>query len=577
MCDTSAGYTAGTAPLTCPFPGGVTVDNGGSDAPIDDLPFSSADAITALECVPVPCPDHASSVSVGVCVCDNGYEGSIAYTGTSYTGTCTEIQCAMFAFPAGIVGATCADGVTSAITNPMCPVKCDTGYVLQESNVICNADTRIASMIPPLTCVEKQCTTYVFPAGVVGNTANTNPCTTARLTTVTTPRCGIACDTGYSGSPIELVCPETTANGALPVGNIVCVENKCAAITLGTGVVGVAPNGCINGLRLGAHTNSMCDVKCDVGYVTQTGSMNCAANIVDGSAATGSITCTPTCALHTCGTGYRPLSPTTECAVSGCITAACCVLVDCPANASPSTNPSMCPCDTGFSGNSFWDPSTTTWTHTCTATCANAAFPGCTSGTSLRLSPEAVLCTGTGTPALACTQAGCCVENVCLPPGERFPAYHFGGGVACTTAEGCGRISCATGYIGTPTVECTVSGNDFTFPNACTAAPCPANAAGAGVCACDPGFAVPNGGSTQWNVENSMWDHSCQLSCAHSSFTGCNVAGLILRENPESVFCTGTGGNPALDCTASVCCIRMCYLNFCLLGYVDIPDIDTLD
>ena len=557
-CDQSAGYIAQTGTYSCTnMAGGVP----------------SVSSITA--CVPVPCPTNSNSVSLRNCVCDAGYTGVISYTGTAYSGTCTIINCNAYNFPTSpaniVAGAT--DGCTGNdilnVLDPTCNVQCAPGYVAATGVVTCDfAITRTSTT--PLTCTEKTCSSYTFGTGITAGVSNgcTNP---QVLRQATLSSCTLACAAGYTGVAGTLNCANTLATGSAPVVNIACTENTCAAYTLLTGEVATAP-GCAS---LRTVTGNTCALTCATGYSTGAGTITCPATATPNQAptVTTSPNCRRTCALHTCSAGFTPKTVlTTICNTAGCTDAVCCDAVACPANSNTAQTdstltPPSCVCMTGFSGTAAWDATGRRWTHACTAHCANTFFAGCDANSAtLVANPSGTACTGTGNcnggGCPACTVANCCQDNTCTAPGTTFPNEAFGGaqGNMCTTVSSCTPVTCNDGYMGTPILQCRTSGGAFTFNPACVASACPTFASPPGTCGCNAGYRVVGGGNTQFDRTSRSWTHTCELTCAHSTFTGCSPAGVTLIADPGNVVCTGTTGNPAVDCTTAVCCRRMCYL-----------------
>jgi len=68
-------------------------------------------------------------------------------------------------------------------------------------------------------------------------------------------------------------------------------ENNCAAYTFGTGVVSGDTDGCTADIVLSTHADNTCSVKCDAGYVAQTGTITCAAAAAADAATSGAPTC----------------------------------------------------------------------------------------------------------------------------------------------------------------------------------------------------------------------------------------------------------------------------------------------
>ena len=562
MCDQSAGYQAQTGRFECTNTAGGVVP---------DL------SITA--CVPVDCPPFSTQVTLTNCVCDAGYTGAITYTGTAYSGTCTLIECNPYIFPtapASIVSGDtdgCVGNDVLNINDVTCNVKCAPGYNDATGVVTCDFATTRQSTTP-LTCTEKVCAAYNYGVGITGGTSNgcVNP---QILRQATLPSCTLACAAGYTGVAGQLDCPNNLADGAAPMENIMCTENTCASYTLQPGELAAAP-GCGS---LGTVTGNTCTLTCDTGYTVGMGTVTCpsTANQGDPPNLTTDPACQRTCALHSCGTGYIPKAVmTTVCDVmNGCNDVDCCDAAACPADSTtPSTdatlNPPSCQCMSGFTGTADWDATATAWVHTCTGQCSNTFFAGCDQNVgSLVANPAGTACTGTGgcnaMGCPACQQSDCCVENTCTPPGTSFPAHVYGGmaGDQCTTVAACVPVTCADGYTGTPVIQCQNNGGPFSFNPGCIAADCPANASPPGTCNCDGGYRVTGGGNTNFDRTIRAWTHTCELTCAHSSFTQClNNPGFKLADNPENIICPGTSGNVANDCTTAVCCRRMYFLLF---------------
>eukprot|EP01060_Flectonema_neradi_P004941 TRINITY_DN1326_c5_g1_i1.p1 TRINITY_DN1326_c5_g1~~TRINITY_DN1326_c5_g1_i1.p1 ORF type:complete len:2016 (+),score=310.94 TRINITY_DN1326_c5_g1_i1:80-6127(+) len=553
MCDQSAGYLAQTGTYQCGSP--------------MDLSAGQALVSSISACVPVPCPANSSPVTLGVCSCDTGYTGVITYTGVAYSGTCVLIDCDPYVLPSDFVtGDTdgCVGGDILNVNDPTCNVKCAPGYIASTGVVTCDYIGTQKSTTP-LTCTEKTCSPYSFGVGITSGVSS--GCVAPQtLRQVTQPSCTLSCLPGYTGADGTLDCPTSLGDGSAPNVNIACVENTCAAYVLQTGEVAVSP-GCGS---LGTVTGNTCTINCDTGYTVGTGTVTCPSNAINGQVPTLTVDpdCRATCALHACGVGYKPkMILSTVCNVmTGCDDITCCDPALCPTNSvTTHTEPmtSSCACLSGYTGTPNWDSSGLAWIHSCVAHCANSFFPGCDpSSMTAKPSPASLPCTGPGNcdsmGCTACLSTDCCDANICTPPGSSFPQYTFSGpmGTSCNTVLDCQPVTCSTGYVGTPVLQCPTPGGMFSFSSTCTAALCPANSGPAGVCACNSGYRVTGGGLPTWDSMSGSWTHTCEVTC--SLYTGCAVPGYDLIPSPETVACPGSSGDPAVDCNTATCCVETC-------------------
>eukprot|EP01059_Diplonema_ambulator_P033367 TRINITY_DN693_c0_g1_i1.p1 TRINITY_DN693_c0_g1~~TRINITY_DN693_c0_g1_i1.p1 ORF type:complete len:2265 (+),score=451.16 TRINITY_DN693_c0_g1_i1:124-6918(+) len=545
------GYTKGATPSStlCPAVDAVSTPT-----------CTAMNANNNMACCPtvVACP--ANAAGPGVCNCNAGYTGTPQWSAPTWTHTCTETTCTAYKFTTGQTGGTsdpCTDGIVlSAVVDTSCNVACLPGYVAATGQLQCSTTGILSG--PNVNCVEKQCSAYTLPTGVVGGTSGT-PCTNGIvLSPITKPSCGVQCAPGYSGTATTISCG---TNAGTPTGTITCTENKCSAYTFPTGVIGGTGTPCVNNGQLSTTTKNSCTLQCAAGYSGTAGTLTCASNAANGDAPTGGITCTPTCSTYTCGVGYAPLATpgSVTCTGGTCTTATCCTVVPCPSDAS---TVGVCNCNSGWNGSPNWNTATRTWDHVCIPHCANTFFAGCAAGTALVANPSTVNCTGpTGcdmTSCGQCTQAVCCQDLVCTAPGNSRPEYVFSGGNTCTTVTACGTITCAMGYSGTPSIICNTAGGAFSLTG-CNVVACPAHASGAGVCNCDTGYAVVGGGGPAWSSSSKTWTHTCAATCDNPSFTACTgMAGLMKKPSPEAIFCTGTSGDPSVDCTSATCCDATC-------------------
>eukprot|EP00755_Sulcionema_specki_P004148 Sspe_Gene.29353::Locus_13890_Transcript_1_4_Confidence_0.333_Length_8046::g.29353::m.29353 len=500
------------------------------------------------------CPLHASGA--GVCNCDDGYTGTPTWASTSWSHDCKEVTCPPIRLSTGHApGASdgCTDGlVLSAHSDSTCNMQCKPGYAANGAKVSCTLKGTLVTDPDPFTCSENTCSAYTFPKGVVAGDSGT-PCSDkVVLQPVTSPSCSVKCAPGYSGGSGFVTCGTTQSAGAVPLTNLTCTENLCAPYNFSAGVTGGLSNGCTDGIQLGTSTVNSCTLRCKEGYSGAATTLRCSTAAANGDPPTGSITCTPTCGLHTCGKGHVPkTTPQSIVCNTGCTDTLCCDVVKCPDNSGPQ---GVCNCSAGWSGTAKWDGSSKSWIHSCTPTCANPGFAGCPSGQSLVANASTTTCVGgdscTVTSCPRCKATDCCTQNTCLPFTP--PAgYVISGSVNCTTTAECGTVTCATGFKGTASLACDVAGSNFVV-SGCSAAECPPHASGAGTCNCDPGYT----GSPEWD-STGQWKHTCTATCAHPSFAGCQ-GGLILKLTPEGIKCTGTADDPAKDCTAAVCCDASC-------------------
>eukprot|EP00756_Hemistasia_phaeocysticola_P038689 Hpha_TRINITY_DN16775_c1_g5::TRINITY_DN16775_c1_g5_i1::g.76657::m.76657 len=516
-----------------------------------------------------PCP--AFSSGAGSCVCDAGYSGTPTWDGSRWTHTCTEVQCPSVTFLDGWVGSgtspcSPADPLGAAVDNA-CSVTCADGYATQGARLTCSTGGVLSAPQPAtFSCVENSCRPYLLPPGTLGGSSGT-PCSNGVvLSPVTAPSCTVQCATGYTSGEGIVTCSADLPPGSLPTGGVVCSELRCAPYTMPEGVTTHPADGCFDGVELSAVTDPSCNVQCVAGWSPLPNTNNpypvrCNPSS-PGAAPEGGVLCTRTCALHSCPVGYVPrtdgVPESFVCINSLCSDAFCCVPKDCPQYASV---PGTCACNTGYrvagGGGPVWSAALGggSWTHACLPTCANPNFGGCDTGFSLVEDAGNLFCTGAGvcdaSTCTACLQSQCCLPNQCIPPGTQPTGFAIAGGASCATTTACGAIGCGRGYVGTPQLECPVTGGSFQLQG-CSPAACPPRGSGVGVCACEAGFMVSGGGDPVWNAVQGRWTHRCVPSCTNTNFTGCNEQGVTLKPSAHTLECIGG------VCSRQQCCLALC-------------------
>eukprot|EP00754_Rhynchopus_humris_P009298 Rhum_TRINITY_DN13979_c1_g1::Rhum_TRINITY_DN13979_c1_g1_i3::g.65755::m.65755 len=437
-------------------------------------------------------------------------------TGAAPTGslTCTQNMCAPFTPPTGVQagGMTPCPTGTGILSGATCTVECAPGWAGAAGTVSCPAAAAPnAPTTGGITC-QLTCSSFVCPTGyrqkpnpaTVMCTANTCsnaqccdvvPCPTAATTTTAggvTTLC--ACNTGYTGTPNWNTMTLQWTHTCEPN----CAHPQIAACPAGgsrvanpASVLCTGPGGC------DAMSCAKClTTDCCVDLVCQPpGPLPAFPEYVFG----GGRTCTTTtaCAAITCARGYLPNgTPRVTCNTAGAqLLAQGCDPAPCPTNAG---GDGTCACNAGFAvtggGPTVWSP-TTGWGHTCTATCDNVAFTGCTTAMLSRKDNAAgIFCTGGGgNPATDCTTAVCCSAT----------CDQFQGGQGCAMLGLTARL---------PMANFRCSG---TLVTDCDAASC------------------------------------CQAKCSNPAFTGCAQAGWRPKLGSDAILCSGS--QPS-SCNQTQCC-----------------------
>eukprot|EP01063_Lacrimia_lanifica_P000849 TRINITY_DN1041_c0_g1_i11.p1 TRINITY_DN1041_c0_g1~~TRINITY_DN1041_c0_g1_i11.p1 ORF type:complete len:1910 (+),score=93.60 TRINITY_DN1041_c0_g1_i11:51-5780(+) len=558
-------------------------------------------------CVVAACP--ANSGPPGTCNCNAGYQATSVLEwmdGSGWGHTCEPITCPVLQFSSispGLIGSgvsACADGqVLDAVVNPACTLTCDprfypTAPASDPLTVACDPSTGNFQIgtdpyVIPFTCEEKMCQPFSLPEGAEAGLSN--GCGEGEvLSPFSNPSCTVKCKDGYDGTSTVITCPSTANHMDVPTGGILCTRSRCGVYIYPTGVHGygdtvrsIEPCSNNTGLELG----DVCTIGCRPGFSPPDplpqdyrAEISCPLDSRSGAQVVGGLSCTPNCAGYTCPMGWQaranPASIT--CTTGECEAHTCCNLKACPTNAADvwiGATFVQCACNPGYTGEPDWDVGAQDWSHSCTPTCANPNFVGCPSGKRALVPREQMPCTGVGvcdgTGCPACQENDCCEEIRCRPVGT-VAGYNFAGGADCATVTECDSVTCARGYVGTPTLRCPAEGVDFDVCG-CVPVACPENSGPPGVCECSTGYGIRAGGMPVWNVAGGTWTHRCDIVCTHHLFSGCD--GKAVKVGANNIYCTAAAtGNPMMDCTEDVCCSALCSAsNICNgVGLLRYPD-----
>jgi len=271
---------------------------------------SAGDILTISASCNVPCREGYVG-SGGSALCPSNAENNDDVT---WSLNCAEVSCnpiylepaAGFDFtgqPQGIEGdptnpyGACTDGsVLTTISNPVCGLRCKTGYHGYAQNVTCASNAIQGTLASStISCVESSCLAFngIGIGGVVSDTSTANSCyNNIVLTTGSNPTCSIKCDDGFSGDSGNVVCEENSNDNDPTQTNVTCVENTCAGLTLRSDLVGdfTHGNACTPGMELSTRNAASCDVKCGPGYIAGIGTYECAYDALNNDAATTQMT-----------------------------------------------------------------------------------------------------------------------------------------------------------------------------------------------------------------------------------------------------------------------------------------------
>eukprot|EP01064_Diplonema_japonicum_P022005 TRINITY_DN3161_c0_g1_i1.p1 TRINITY_DN3161_c0_g1~~TRINITY_DN3161_c0_g1_i1.p1 ORF type:complete len:2279 (+),score=377.70 TRINITY_DN3161_c0_g1_i1:49-6837(+) len=528
--DCAAGYVTATGQLQCSNTGilsgpGVTCVE--KQCAAYTLPTgvvggtSGTPCTTGIVLAPITSPSCGVQCAPGysgtaaTIVCGTGITNGAAPTGTI---TCTENQCAAYAFPTGVIGGMgtpCVNnGQLTSTTNPTCSLQCDTGYSGSAGTLTCasnanDGDSPTGGITCTATCTTHTCGVGYSPLTTPGAvTCTGGVCTDAQCCDVVpcpADAAGVGsctCNVGWTGTPVWVAASLTWTHVCIPH----CANTFFSGCAAGTALVATP-----------AAVNCTGPAGCDMTTCPQCQQTECCDDLVCTAPGTsrpeyqfsGGNTCTTvtSCGTVTCSQGYTG-TPSIICNnAGGMFSLTGCNLVACPTFAS---GDGVCNCDTGYGvvggGGPVWDTTTRTWSHTCRATCDNPLFTACSGQAGLlrKPSPEAIFCTGTsGTASVDCTADICC-DATC---------NSFTGCTAMGLNEktNIGAIRCSTN-----------------LASSCDITTC------------------------------------CDASCDNTGFTTCSQPGYQLKLLPESLSCNGS--SPA-NCDAATCCDATDCINFnCVPG-----------
>lgn len=219
---------------------------------------------------------------------------------------CVENLCAAYLFGTGVVpGDTnpCSDGVRlSTYTTSSCRVKCDVGYEGEEADVICSSTSSSGDLATSsISCSIVRCAPYDLSDDVVPT--SDGGCTNGIILNAGTG-CGVQCAAGYRGDPGEIRCPMSSSTNDAVVEDVLCEENRCAALAVPSNLVphAISSDACVTGVQLSTQSpNNECDVQCAPGYASVSDNLivTCASDASEGDLADTS-TASSACVENRC-------------------------------------------------------------------------------------------------------------------------------------------------------------------------------------------------------------------------------------------------------------------------------------
>ena len=289
-CDQAAGYQAQLGEYTC----GDAVNKAAGQAIVSSI----------TTCDLVPCPADSTVAGALTCLCNQGFAGTISYSGTAYTGSCTLQACPADSTATTLpTGCPCNSGFTGMQNwdpglqrwTHTCVAHCANAFVAS-----CNIDSSVVANPATTPCTGTgNCNTGGCPACLVTDCCVENICTapgtsfpgydfsasTGGATCTTAASCTpVTCLAGYQGTPV-IRCPTSSVFSFNPgcVPETPCDYNSLLVpiggipfigATINAGVTTVTPSAgttCAAGSSVSSTGSCQYDL---TGYISATATCN---------------------------------------------------------------------------------------------------------------------------------------------------------------------------------------------------------------------------------------------------------------------------------------------------------------
>ena len=218
------------------------------------------------------------------------------------TFSCTENTCAPFQFEANMqidlaANPKCTLPITqlSTNTNSSCNFYIQGSPNNEFKSLVCASSANDQDNVSIIDYVPDQqiCSRFTFSDGMIPGSSD--PCFDGIvLSTHIDRECTVSCRQGFTGVEGRVLCDSNSNDDDPPITNVTCLENSCASLVLRNDLVGDASEGnaCSNGMILNTQSQRSCDVQCGSGYVSGTGTYDCASDASNGDSATTRLICT---------------------------------------------------------------------------------------------------------------------------------------------------------------------------------------------------------------------------------------------------------------------------------------------